>query len=118
MKAAILQELKKPFKMEDVDRPKPGEGEVLIEVEACGVCHSDLHVPDGDWTQLARIVKKPLILGHEIAGRVIEKGAEVPDLQIGDRVGVPWIHWTCGERDFCRQGNENPSPKQNITGLP
>src|SRR5258708_17620089 len=117
MKAAILREFKKPLTIEEVDRPKQGAGEVLIEVEACGVCHSDLHVADGDWPQMARIVKKPLILGHEIAGRVIEKGAEVPDLQIGDRVGVPWIHWTCGECEFCREGNENLCTKQQITGV-
>ncbi len=89
MKAAILREFKKPLTIEEVDRPKPGAGEVLIEVEACGVCHSDLHVADGDWAQLANIVKKPLILGHEIAGRVVERGAAVRELQVGDRVGVP-----------------------------
>jgi propanol-preferring alcohol dehydrogenase len=117
MKAALLREFKKPLTIEEVDRPKPGAGEVLIQVEACGVCHSDLHVADGDWAQLAGIVKKPLILGHEIAGRVIEKGAAVRDLQIGDRVGVPWIHWTCGECEFCREGNENICTGQQITGV-
>ncbi len=81
------------------------------------MCHSDLHVADGDWTQLARIVKKPLILGHEIAGRVVEKDAAVHDLQVGDRVGIPWIHWTCGECEFCREGNENLCLKQKITGV-
>ena len=89
MKAAVLHEFKTPLALEDVPRPVPGPQEVLIEVEACGVCHSDLHVADGDWPQLAKIVKKPLILGHEIAGRVVEKGEAVRDLQIGDRVGVP-----------------------------
>jgi alcohol dehydrogenase, propanol-preferring len=117
MRAAILREFKKPLTIEEVDRPKPGAGEVLIEMEACGVCHSDLHVADGDWTQLARIVKKPLILGHEIAGRVVEKGPAVRDLEIGDRVGLPWIHWTCGECEFCREGNETLCPKQKITGV-
>jgi propanol-preferring alcohol dehydrogenase len=117
MKAAVLREFKKPLTIEEVDRPEPGAGEVLIEMEACGVCHSDLHVADGDWAQLARIVKKPLILGHEIAGRVVETGAAVRDLEIGDRVGVPWIHWTCGECEFCREGNENLCPKQKITGV-
>jgi len=89
----------------------------LIKVEACGVCHSDLHVADGDWSQLAAIVKRPLILGHEIAGRVIEKGGDVRDLQIGDRAGVPWVHWTCGECEFCLEGNENLCAKQKITGV-
>jgi propanol-preferring alcohol dehydrogenase len=117
MKAAVLYELKKPLAIEEVTRPTPGPGEVLIEVEACGVCHSDLHVADGDWKQLAGIVKKPLILGHEIVGRVIEKGANVHDLQIGDRVGVPWVHWTCGVCEFCRGGNENLCIEQAITGV-
>jgi len=117
MKAALLREFKKPLTIEEVDRPKPGTGEVLIQVEACGVCHSDVHVADGDWAQFAGIVKKPLILGHEVAGRVIEIGPEVRELQIGDRVGVPWIYWTCGECEFCREGNENLCTKQKITGV-
>ena len=117
MKAAVLHEFKKPLTIEEVARPQPGADEVLVEVEACGVCHSDLHVADGDWTQLAGIVKRPLILGHEIAGRVVEKGARVRDLQVGDRVGLPWIHWTCGRCDLCREGNENLCAKQSITGV-
>ena len=117
MRAAVLREFKKQLTMEEVARPVPSSNEVLIEVEACGVCHSDLHLADGDWPQLAGMVKIPLILGHEIAGRVLEKGAEVRDLEIGDRAGVPWIHWTCGECEFCREGNENLCLKQKITGV-
>lgn len=117
MRAAVLREFKKPLAIEEVDRPKPEAEEVLIEVEACGVCHSDLHVADGDWTQLASIVKKPLILGHEIAGRVVEKGAAVRDFEVGDRVGVPWLHWSCGDCEFCREGNENLCARQKITGV-
>jgi propanol-preferring alcohol dehydrogenase len=117
MKAAVLHNFKTPLALEEVARPIPGPDEVLIEVEACGVCHSDLHVADGDWPQLAKIVKKPLILGHEIAGRVVEKGEAVRDHQIGDRVGVPWIFWSCGECEMCREGNENLCAKQQITGV-
>jgi propanol-preferring alcohol dehydrogenase len=117
MKAAVLHNFKTPLSLEDVARPVPGPDEVLIEVEACGVCHSDLHVADGDWPQLAKIVKKPLILGHEIAGRVVEKGPAVSDHQIGDRVGVPWIFSSCGECEMCREGNENLCGKQQITGV-
>jgi alcohol dehydrogenase, propanol-preferring len=117
VKAAILREFKQPLVIEDVDRPKPGAQEVLIEVEACGVCHSDLHLAEGDWPQLIPIIKKRLILGHEIAGRVAEKGVAVDHLKVGDRVGVPWVHWTCGECDFCREGNENLCQKQQITGV-
>jgi len=117
MRAAILHEFKQALALEEIERPRIDAHEVLIRVEACGVCHSDLHVADGDWTQMNRIVKKPLILGHEIAGRVVEAGADVSELQIGDRVGVPWIYWTCGECEFCREGNENLCAKQKITGV-
>src|ERR1700675_3357457 len=117
MKAAILRELKRPLTIEEVVQPKPAAHEVLIEVQACGVCHSDLHVADGDWPQIVPITKTPLILGHEIAGSVVEKGASVNDLEVGDRVGVPWVHWTCGECEFCREGNENLCVKQQITGV-
>jgi propanol-preferring alcohol dehydrogenase len=117
MKAAVLSEFKTPLRIEDVDQPQPDAQEVLVEVEACGVCHSDLHVADGDWPQLVPITKRPVILGHEIAGRVVEKGASVHQLEVGDRVGVPWVYWTCGECDFCREGNENLCVKQKITGV-
>jgi propanol-preferring alcohol dehydrogenase len=117
MKAAVLHKFKAPLKIEDVPRPQISADEVLIEVEACGVCHSDLHVAEGDWKQFAGIVKKPLILGHEVAGRVAELGPDVRDLKIGDRVGVPWLYWSCGECEFCREGNENLCVKQIITGV-
>src|SRR5260370_25501904 len=104
MKAGIRHDFKKPLSIEEVERPYAEEDEVLIQGEACGACHSDLHVADGDWTQLAGIVKRPLILGHEIAGHVVEKGPAVRDLQIGDRVGVPWIHWSCGELRILPRG--------------
>jgi propanol-preferring alcohol dehydrogenase len=117
MKAAVLGDFKTPLSIKDVDQPQPDAQEVLVEVEACGVCHSDLHVADGDWPQLVPITKRPLILGHEIAGRVVEKGASVHHLEVGDRVGVPWVYWTCGECDFCREGNENLCVKQKITGV-
>jgi propanol-preferring alcohol dehydrogenase len=117
MKAAVLHEIKKPLAVEEVERPKPGDDDVLIQVEACGVCHSDLSIADGDWKQFAGITKLPLIVGHEVAGKVVETGAAVRDLKPGDRVGVPWIYWTCGECEFCREGNENLCVKQKITGL-
>jgi propanol-preferring alcohol dehydrogenase len=88
----------------------------LIKVEACGVCHSDLHIIEGDWKQFGGITKIPLVPGHEIAGCVVELGSAVRNLKPGDRVGVPWIHWTCGECEFCRAGYENLCSKQKITG--
>jgi len=116
MKAAVLHELKKPLVVEEVERPVPGEGEVLIKVEACGVCHSDLHIIEGDWRQFGGITKIPLIPGHEVAGRVAEVGSGERDLKVGDRVGVPWIYWTCGKCEFCLEGYENLCSRQKITG--
>lgn len=117
MKAAVLREFKTPLLMEETEQPVPAEDEVLIHVEACGACHSDVHVADGDWAQFKKIVKQPLIPGHEVAGRVVQVGSAVRDLQVGDRVGVPWIHWSCGDCEFCRSGHENLCPNQKITGV-
>jgi propanol-preferring alcohol dehydrogenase len=117
MKAVVLHDFKTPLRLEEVERPKPGAGEVLIRVEACGACHSDVHVADGDWPQLNRIVKKPLILGHEIAGTIAEVGEGVKELRVGDRMGVPWIYWSCGECEFCASGDEVLCSKQKITGV-
>lgn len=117
MKAAVLHQFKSPLVIEDVPSPLLEANEVLIRIEACGVCHSDLHVADGDWPQFTPITKLPLILGHEIAGRVVEIGGPVEELKIGDRVGLPWIYWTCGQCEFCREGNENLCTKQKITGV-
>jgi propanol-preferring alcohol dehydrogenase len=117
MKAAVLHAFKTPLALEDVPRPEPNDDEVLIEVEVCGVCHSDLHVANGDWKQFAGIVKKPLILGHEIVGRVLERGSAVQGVQVGERVGVPWLQWTCGQCEFCREGSENLCMRQRITGV-
>lgn len=117
MKAAVLHEPKKPLTLENVPRPVLEANDLLIQLEACGVCHSDLHVADADWPQFASITKKPLILGHEIAGRVIERGAAARDFQVGERVGVAWVHWTCGECEFCRDGFENLCSRQQITGV-
>ncbi|HEY3138676.1 MAG TPA: zinc-dependent alcohol dehydrogenase [Blastocatellia bacterium] len=116
MKAAIIREYKQPLQIEETDVPKPGSDEVLIKVEACGVCHSDLHIAEGDWTHLLRIIKRPLIPGHEVVGRVVEKGAAVRNLDSGDRVGVAWTHWTCGECELCKEGRENLCAAQAITG--
>jgi propanol-preferring alcohol dehydrogenase len=116
MKAAIIREYKQPLQIEETDVPKPGSDEVLIKVEACGVCHSDLHIAEGDWTHLLRIIKRPLIPGHEVVGRVVEKGAAVSNLDSGDRVGVAWTHWTCGECELCKEGRENLCAAQAITG--
>jgi propanol-preferring alcohol dehydrogenase len=116
MRAAVLHKTGKPLVIEDVPVPSPGPREVLIRVEACGVCHSDLHLAEGDWDLLKPITKVPLILGHEVAGVVTALGEGVMTLRIGDRVGVPWLHWSCGECEFCRAGRETLCVKQKVTG--
>jgi propanol-preferring alcohol dehydrogenase len=116
MKAAILHEFKQPLVIEDAVVPTPDADDVLIKVEACGVCHSDLSIAEGEWAQLKRLIKKPLIPGHEVVGRVTEKGVNVRHLEIGDRVGVAWLHWACGGCELCQEGLENLCPKQAVTG--
>jgi alcohol dehydrogenase, propanol-preferring len=95
-----------------VPRPIPGEHEVLLEVLACGVCRTDLHVVDGELPDTPH----PITPGHEIVGRVIEKGPGVPTVQPGDRVGVPWLAKTCGVCRYCREGAENLCEYGRFTG--
>ncbi len=93
--------------------PTPGRGEVLIKVTACGVCHSDLHAVDGDWTPLPVL---PLIPGHEVTGHVAEAGAGVERFRTGDRIGVPWMYSACGSCEFCLSGMETICRKAEATG--
>jgi propanol-preferring alcohol dehydrogenase len=116
MKAAVIHELGQAPSLEDAPLPVPGVGEVLIEVAACGVCHSDLHLAGGEWDLLRPITKLPLILGHEVAGVIAAVGAGVTEFQPGDRVGVPWLHWTCGACEYCQNGRETLCVKQQVTG--
>jgi propanol-preferring alcohol dehydrogenase len=92
--------------------PDPAPDQVLIEVEACGVCRTDLHVVDGELPD----PKLPIVPGHEVVGRVLAAGRAVGELKPGQRVGVPWLGWTCGECDFCRRGEENLCPRARFTG--
>ncbi|MEX3978418.1 zinc-dependent alcohol dehydrogenase family protein [Paraburkholderia sp. EG287A] len=96
----------------DLPDPVPGAGELLIDVRACGVCRTDLHVVDGDLAQ----PKKPLIPGHEIVGTVAALGAGVTGFAPGDRVGVPWLGHTCGHCRFCADGRENLCDAPGFTG--
>ena len=116
MRAAVIEEFKQPLVVRDIEVPVPDGDEVLIKVEACGVCHSDLSIADGDWPQLKRLIKKPLIPGHEVVGRVVKRGDKVQHLDAGDRVGVAWLHWSCGACELCKEGMENLCPNQTITG--
>jgi len=117
MKAAILPAFGQPLSIEEIPRPTVGADEVLIAVEACGVCHSDLHIIDGDTAAFRTAAKQRLVPGHEVVGKVVERGASVTHLRIGERVGVPWIHWACGECDPCREGHENLCRRSVVTGL-
>jgi propanol-preferring alcohol dehydrogenase len=96
----------------DLPMPKPGPEQVLLRVQACGVCRTDLHVVDGELPD----PKLPLIPGHEIVGTVMEKGERVERFAIGDRVGVPWLGLTCGSCRFCRSGRENLCDRARFTG--
>lgn len=117
MRAALLHKFGEALELADVARPEPAAGEVLLEVEACGVCHSDLHIARGDWPNFAKLIHFPLILGHEVVGQVAQLGEGV-DAQLGGaRVGVPWIYWTCGECVSCRDGRENICKSRVITGV-
>ncbi len=117
MKAAVLRELGQPLTIEARDLPSIGPGEVLIEVVACGVCHSDLHIAGGEWDLLKPITRLPLVPGHEVTGRVAAIGEGVDSLAVGDRVGVPWLHYTCGVCDYCLAGRETLCLRQQITGV-
>lgn len=108
MNAAILEEYGRPLVMADRPKPAPGPGEVLLRVEACGACHSDVHVADGDWEAMKKAAKLPLVLGHEVAGVIEANNA---------RVGVPWLGWSCGACEYCRGGRESLCQKQKITGV-
>src|SRR5689334_24202373 len=103
MRAMVLERPGAPLVMRERPVPAPGRGEILIEVEACGVCRTDLHVVDGELPD----PKLPIIPGHEVVGRVLAADRSVDGLKPGQRVGVPWLGWTCGECDFCKRGEEN-----------
>src|SRR5271165_2573543 len=113
MRAMILDVAHTPLRLdEQMEVPQPGAHEVMVRVHACGVCRTDLHVVDGELTQ----PKLPLVPGHEIIGTVTVVGSEVSGLKIGDRVGVPWLGWTCGECAYCRSGRENLCVRARFTG--
>jgi propanol-preferring alcohol dehydrogenase len=112
MKAVLFAGRGKPLSVSEVPAPEPADGQVLLRVGACAVCRTDLHVVDGE---LAR-PKLPLVLGHEIVGTVVQKGANVERFEAGDRVGVPWLGWTCGACSFCLSGRENLCDRARFTG--
>ena len=112
MRAMILEARGDALRPVEWPRPDPGSGEVLLQVEACAVCRTDLHVVDGDLPDPTL----PLVLGHEIVGRVVQRGSGSARFQEGARVGVPWLGWTCGTCDFCRSAAENLCLRARFTG--
>jgi propanol-preferring alcohol dehydrogenase len=112
MKAAILDRPGGPLRIGELAQPVAGRGEVLIEIEACGVCRTDLHLLDGE----IETPHLPLVPGHEIVGRVAAVGPGAERFREGERVGVPWLAWTCGECRYCRGGRENLCERAVFTG--
>jgi propanol-preferring alcohol dehydrogenase len=108
----VLEQQRQPLRPAELPEPAPGPGQVQLEVRACGVCRTDLHILDGDLAE----PKLPLVMGHQIVGVVREVGEEVERFAPGDRVGVPWLGWTCGECRYCRSGRENLCDRARFTG--
>jgi propanol-preferring alcohol dehydrogenase len=109
----VMEAVGEPLVERSLPDPVAAAGQVLIEVSCCGICRTDLHVVDGELSEPAAL---PLIPGHQIVGRVLELGPGVSGLQPGQRVGVPWVAWTCGECKQCRAGRENLCRRALFTG--
>ncbi len=112
MHVQLLTAARQPLVPAELPDPRPGPQQLLIAVRACAVCRTDLHVVDGELAD----PKLPLVPGHEIIGTVVEKGEAADRFAIGDRVGVPWLGWTCGMCEYCRSGRENLCDRARFTG--
>ena len=108
----VLEQPHSRLLLKEVSVPAPGPGQVLLKVRACGICRTDLHLVDGELPE----PKLPIVPGHQIVGVVMEAGAGVERPRVGDRVGVPWLGWTCGECVYCRTGRENLCDRARFTG--
>jgi propanol-preferring alcohol dehydrogenase len=112
MRSMVLDAVRRPLRLASLVVPTPAPHQVLIRVHACAVCRTDLHVVDGELAE----PKLPLVPGHEIIGSVAVLGQDVDRFAVGDRVGVPWLGWTCGECEFCRSDRENLCAQARFTG--
>jgi propanol-preferring alcohol dehydrogenase len=112
MRAMVLERPASELVPAELDAPAPGTEQVRVKVRACGVCRTDLHVVDGELTD----PKLPLVPGHQIVGEVAGAGEGAQRFAVGDRVGIPWLGWTCGECQFCLTGRENLCPRARFTG--
>src|SRR5215213_3331782 len=108
----VLEAQRQPLREAGLEDPRPGPGQVLLRVRACGVCRTDLHVLDGELPD----PKLPLVLGHQVVGEVVASGEGAERFSPGARVGVPWLGWTCGECRYCRSGRENLCERARFTG--
>ena len=108
----ILEKSRQRLEPRELPDPNPGPDELLIRVVACAVCRTDLHVVDGELPN----PKLPLVPGHEIIGKVVRLGEGVDSFQVDDRVGIPWLGWTCGVCEFCKSGRENLCASARFTG--
>ncbi len=113
MRAAVVRQFKSPLQIEDVPKPTPGPGEVVLKIEASGLCHTDIHAAHGDWPVKPKL---PLIPGHEGVGIVESVGAGVQNVKEGDRVSIPWLGWACGVCEYCVSGRETLCEQQQNTG--
>jgi alcohol dehydrogenase, propanol-preferring len=112
MRAMVLEQQRQPLRAVELPDPEPGPGQLLLAVAACGVCRTDLHIVDGE----LREPKLPLVPGHQIVGTVVGAGEGAERFAPGDRVGVPWLGWTCGECRYCTSGRENLCDRARFTG--
>jgi propanol-preferring alcohol dehydrogenase len=112
MRAMVLERQRQPLELAELPDPRPGAGQVLVSVSACGVCRTDLHILDGDLDE----PKLPLVPGHQIVGTVLEAGEGAERFGVGERVGVPWLGWTCGECRYCTSSRENLCDRARFTG--
>lgn len=117
MRAARVHQFGKALVVEDAPPLEPQPDELLVRVEACGVCHSDLHMIRGDWPDVAARMSLPAILGHEVVGRVERIGAKVQGVAPGTRVGVGWLYSTCEACEYCRDSAENICLHRQVTGV-
>ena len=113
MKAAVVRAFGQPLVIEEVPVPRPGAGDILVKIEACGVCHTDLHAAEGDWPVKP---EPPFIPGHEGVGHVVAVGEGVHHVREGDRVGIPWLYSACGHCEHCLGGWETLCESQRNTG--
>ena len=112
MRAMAFERPGAPLRLVELPIPAPAAGQILLRVEACGVCRTDLHLIDGELPNPVL----PMIPGHEIVGRVVATGSGVDGFRAGQRLGVPWLGWTCGQCRFCRSGRENLCDAARFTG--